>query len=99
MDISKMLADLYQIEQAIVMLERIALGQGKRRGHPPLWMTAAKPRGRPPGIFHTIRYAALERHLGTTRLKAITARPSRISVTEGQQKLFSTSINKGCARS
>ena len=48
-----MLADLReqrdQIEQAIIVLERIALGQGKRRGRPPLWMASAKRRGRPPG--------------------------------------------------
>lgn len=38
-----------QIEEAIMVLERIARGQGKRRGRPPAWMTAAKRRGRPPG--------------------------------------------------
>ena len=35
------------IEQAIMVLERIARGQGKRRGRPPKWMT--KRRGWPPG--------------------------------------------------
>jgi hypothetical protein len=53
MDLLKMLADLReqrdQIEQAIVVLERIAAGQGKRRGRPPAWVTAVKRRGRPPG--------------------------------------------------
>jgi hypothetical protein len=54
MDILKMLADLReqreQIEQAIIVLERIARGQGKRRGRPPAWMpSATKRRGRPPG--------------------------------------------------
>jgi hypothetical protein len=53
MDILKMLADLReqreQIEQAIIVLERIAAGQGKRRGRPPAWMAATKRRGRPPG--------------------------------------------------
>jgi hypothetical protein len=54
MDILKMLADLReqrdQIEQAILVLERIAAGQSKRRGRPPAWMaTAVKRRGRPPG--------------------------------------------------
>jgi hypothetical protein len=54
MDILKMLADLReereQIDQAIIVLARIAAGQGKRRGRPPLWMaSAAKRRGRPPG--------------------------------------------------
>ncbi len=56
MDILKMLADLRdertQIEEAIIALERLASGHGKRRGRPPAWMTAAgapKRRGRPPG--------------------------------------------------
>ena len=50
-----MLADLRQereqIEEAILSLERLARGRGKRRGRPPAWMheVAAKKRGRPPG--------------------------------------------------
>jgi len=50
-DINKMIAELRsereQIEEAILVLERLARGQGKRRGRPPKWMT--KRRGRPPG--------------------------------------------------
>jgi hypothetical protein len=54
MDVLKMLAELRQereqIEEALLTLERIARGRGKRRGRPPAWMTAArKRRGRPPG--------------------------------------------------
>jgi hypothetical protein len=53
MDITKMLADLRQereaIEEAILTLERLAQGRGKRRGRPPAWMTELKKRGRPPG--------------------------------------------------
>jgi hypothetical protein len=55
MDVSKILAELRrereQIEEAIISLERLARGQGKRRGRPPAWMTAEVPkkRGRPPG--------------------------------------------------
>ena len=60
MDVTRMLADLRQereqIEEAIVVLERLARGKGKRRGRPPLWMsgtgnaaTPTKRRGRPPG--------------------------------------------------
>jgi hypothetical protein len=45
MDILKMLADLREereaVEQAIIVLERIAAGQGKRRGRPPAWMASA----------------------------------------------------------
>jgi hypothetical protein len=53
MDVLKMLADLRQereqIEEAILTLERLARGRGRRRGRPPAWMSAIKRRGRPPG--------------------------------------------------
>lgn len=53
MDVMKMLAELrqerQQLEEAIVTLERLARGRGKRRGRPPAWMTEVKRRGRPPG--------------------------------------------------
>jgi len=53
MDVLKMLADLRQereqIEEAIMTLERLARGRGRRRGRPPAWMSALKRRGRPPG--------------------------------------------------
>jgi hypothetical protein len=65
-DINKILEDLRQerdqLDVAVVSLERLALGGGKRRGCPPAWMAAmksvdstalvepqAKRRGRPPG--------------------------------------------------
>jgi hypothetical protein len=53
MDINKMLNDLRmereQLSEAILVLERLSLGQGKRRGRPPKWMTEVKRRGRPKG--------------------------------------------------
>jgi hypothetical protein len=55
MDVAKILAELRQereqIEEAILSLERLARGRGRRRGRPPAWMSAmtAKRRGRPPG--------------------------------------------------
>lgn len=53
MDVQKMLTELRQereqIEEAILTLERLARGRGKRRGRPPAWMSAIKRRGRPPG--------------------------------------------------
>jgi DNA invertase Pin-like site-specific DNA recombinase len=53
MDINKMLAELRlereQIEEAIMTLERLARGRGRRRGRPPAWMSQIKRRGRPPG--------------------------------------------------
>lgn len=57
MDVTRMISDLRQerdqIDEAIVALERLAQGHGKRRGRPPAWMSAQKSvpkrRGRPPG--------------------------------------------------
>jgi hypothetical protein len=53
MDINKMLAELRtergQVEEAIIVLERMARGRGRRRGRPPAWMTTIRRRGRPPG--------------------------------------------------
>ena len=48
MDVTKMLNDLRaereQIEEAIMTLERLARGRGKRRGRPPLWLAEARKR-------------------------------------------------------
>jgi hypothetical protein len=48
MDVTRMLAELrqerQQIEEAIITLERLARGRGKRRGRPPLWLQEAKKR-------------------------------------------------------
>jgi hypothetical protein len=55
MDVSKILSELkeerQQIEEAILSLERLARGRGRRRGRPPSWMSeiTVKRRGRPPG--------------------------------------------------
>ncbi|HUJ20917.1 MAG TPA: hypothetical protein VLX58_05305 [Bryobacteraceae bacterium] len=54
MDVAKILSELRQereqIEEAIMSLERLARGRGRRRGRPPAWMTEMdKKRGRPPG--------------------------------------------------
>jgi hypothetical protein len=56
MDVAKILSELReertQIEEAIVSLERLARGRGKRRGRPPGWLAEVgtpKRRGRPPG--------------------------------------------------
>ncbi len=62
MDVLKMLADLRQereqIEEAIMTLERLARGRGRRRGRPPAWMTAIKRRGRPPGSKNKVKETA-----------------------------------------
>jgi hypothetical protein len=54
MDVLKMLADLrgerQHLDEAILVLERLAQGGRRRRGRPPAWMTTTiKRRGRPPG--------------------------------------------------
>jgi hypothetical protein len=47
-----------QLNEAILSLERLVAGQGRRRGRPPAWLKAVspaeidkpkRPRGRPPG--------------------------------------------------
>lgn len=71
MDIMKMLAELRQereqVEEAIITLERVARGRGKRRGRPPAWMTATKKRGRPPG--RTKKFAVTWRRLHGTDIR------------------------------
>ncbi len=48
MDVNKILQELRQereqIEDAIISLERLARGRGKRRGRPPAWMKDAQER-------------------------------------------------------
>ncbi len=48
MDVNKILVELRQereqIEDAIISLERLARGRGKRRGRPPSWMKDAEER-------------------------------------------------------
>ncbi len=62
MDVMKMLADLRQereqLEEAILTLERLARGRGRRRGRPPAWMTELKRRGRPPGSKNKAKESA-----------------------------------------
>lgn len=65
MDVTKILAELRaereQIEEAIMSLERLARGRGRRRGRPPAWLTATEPkkrRGRPPGSKNKPKTAA-----------------------------------------
>jgi hypothetical protein len=55
MDMDKMLKELRteraMLDESILVLERLAIGRGKRRGRPPRWMVEAtvRRRGRPPG--------------------------------------------------
>jgi hypothetical protein len=53
MDVTKILTELREererIEEAILSLERLARGRGRRRGRPPAWLSEIKKRGRPLG--------------------------------------------------
>jgi len=55
MDVEKVLAEMReerdQLDAAILSMERVARGSGRRRGRPPAWMrqAATQRRGRPPG--------------------------------------------------
>jgi hypothetical protein len=53
MDVVKILSELRQereqLEEAIMSLERLSRGRGRRRGRPPAWLADVKKRGRPPG--------------------------------------------------
>lgn len=65
MDVVKILADLRQekdqLDEAILSLERLAMGRGPRRGRPPAWMadvkkvSGVKKRGRPPGSKNKVK--------------------------------------------
>jgi len=58
MDITKMLAELHEerdhVDEAILVLSRLAAAAPRRRGRPPKWVSNQNPaepkrRGRPPG--------------------------------------------------
>ena len=72
MDVAKMLVELRQereqIEEAILSLERLARGRGKRRGRPPAWMQEVKRRGRPPGSKNKAKSADAK---GSARVAAV----------------------------
>jgi hypothetical protein len=51
MDVAKILTDLRAereaIEEAILVLERLAQGAGRRRGRPPAWLAAIRKKDEP----------------------------------------------------
>lgn len=51
MDVNKMLQELRQereqIEEAVLSLERLARGRGKRRGRPPAWLSEMRNADKP----------------------------------------------------
>lgn len=65
--LAELRAELTQTEAAIVSLERLTTGRGKRRGRPPAWMAAAakqatgpKRRGRPRGAENAPKESSSE---------------------------------------
>ncbi len=54
MDITKILEELRQereqIDEAILTLERLVQGRGRRRGRPPAWLAEIRKKNRPVGI-------------------------------------------------
>lgn len=65
MDINKMLAELKaereQVEEAILALERLAAGRGRRRGRPPQWMSAARSQAPTDSAKRTREFSAATR--------------------------------------
>jgi hypothetical protein len=53
MNLTKMIAELREqkeaLEQTMIMLERLARGQGKRRGRPPLFLSKTLSQASPAG--------------------------------------------------
>jgi hypothetical protein len=45
--VSELRSELHQLEEAILALQRLAVGQGKRRGRPPKWMASANSAASP----------------------------------------------------
>jgi hypothetical protein len=74
MDVTKILEELKrereQIEEAILTLERLAEGRGKRRGRPPSWLVEARKRGKIPQGSATAAAAAVLARASNGKLKA-----------------------------
>ena len=82
MNLTAMLQELRDerenLEQAILVLERLALGGRKRRGRPPGLMSQVKRRGRPRG--YAVSHAA--RKAQSARMKAYWAKRRREAAKE-----------------
>jgi hypothetical protein len=65
MNLPQMLTDLRaeqrQIEEAILVLQRLAATGGKRRGRPPKWMASAKDTGSDPPVAKRKRFTIATR--------------------------------------
>jgi hypothetical protein len=75
MDVLKMITELRAeragIEEAIIVLERMARSHGKRRGRPPAWLKAAEssPAAASEGAPKRVVSAATRRKMATAQRK------------------------------
>ena len=114
MDVTKILEQLReerdQLEAAIVTLERLALGRGKRRGRPPSWMVEARKRTKSgdevsaaevieAAVAANQRKIAVQTALGesTVNLEAKTALLTTALETEAAQALMAERANLAAA--
>ena len=85
MDILKMITELRSeraaIEQALLVLERLAGSHGKRRGRPPAWLSAAKSgaAGSDSGAKRTVSPEARKRMAAAQKKRWAQARKSQAS--------------------
>jgi hypothetical protein len=85
MDIVNMLAELraerQRLEEAILVIERLAVkAAGKRRGRPPKWMAAVKSENVPEMAPKTRRFSA------TTRKRMAAAQKKRWAARKAQSQ-------------
>jgi hypothetical protein len=85
MDIVNMLAELraerQRLEEAILVIERLAVkAAGKRRGRPPKWMAAVKSENVPETAPKTRRFSA------TTRKRMAAAQKKRWAARKAQSQ-------------
>ena len=83
MDLVRMLAELrserQQVEEAILVIERLALSGGTRRGRPPKWLAATKQEGIP-GAKPRRRFSAVTRkRMAEAQRKRWAARKAQIA--------------------
>jgi hypothetical protein len=82
MNVTNMLAELrseqQQIDEAILALQRLATGQGKRRGRPPKWMTVAASAPSPDGARRKRAFSlATRRKMAAAQRKRWAARKAK----------------------
>ena len=78
MDLRRMLAELRQeweaLGEAILTLERLANGRGKRRGRPPAWLSEMRTKDKPAAkTSRKTKAAGLARKQSLYKLRAGTA--------------------------